>query len=248
MLNLFKGAFLRSITEMRRYFLNWASNIVSMFIIYFLIIFGFKTFGGPSIGDTVQAVALGYFTWLLMLTTMGDLSWTIMNEVNRGMIEQEFLSPYGPLAVFIFYELSNLLLSFPLLFLMMILMFSFARISIALPISFYVVMLLAMLQSMGMGFILGGITLMYKRTNALLQLAQFAVIGLLFIDAHGFRAMFIPIAPHFAIMKDLLAGKGLNGVYFIYTVIGTILWLCLGAAVFKFFERKVRTSGNLSLY
>ena len=248
MFNLFKGTFLRSITEIKRYFLNWISSMISMFIIYFLIIFGFKTFGGPSIGDTVQAAALGYFTWLLMLTTMGDLSWTIMNEVNRGMIEQEFLSPYGPLTVFIFYELSNLLLSFPLLFFMMILMFSFAGITIVLPASFYAVMILAMLQSMGMGFILGGITLMYKRTNALLQLMQFAVIGLLFINAHGWKALLIPIAPHFALMRDILSGKSINNVYFIYTVIGTILWLSLGFIVFRFFERKVRISGNLSLY
>ncbi|MCD6449727.1 MAG: hypothetical protein J7L34_04390 [Thermotogaceae bacterium] len=248
MINLFKGTFLRSVTEIKRYFLNWMSSMISMFIIYFLIIFGFKTFGGPSMGNTVQAAALGYFTWLLMLTTMGDLSWTIMNEINRGMIEQEFLSPYGPLAVFIFYELSNLLMTFPILFFMMIVMFSFAGISITLPVSFYIIMLLAMLQSMGMGFILGGITLMYKRTNALLQLMQFAVIGFLFISAHGWKAIFVPIAPHFALMKDILAGKSLDGVYFMYTILGTILWLLIGFTVFRFFERKVRISGNLSLY
>ncbi len=248
MFNLFVGVFKRSFTEMKRYYVNYLSTIITMFIIYTLIILGVKSIGGPSAGDTLQATAIGYLTWIAVLMTLTDLSWTIMNEMQRGIIEQEFLSPYGPLAVFIFYEISNLILNVPIMIGMMYGMFAVAGISLEINPLFFILLILLMAQSQGIGFILGGLTLKLKRTNALLQLIQFAVIGLLFVKTEGLQKVFIPISPYFELLRKVFNATPIQSYEVFFTIIGTFFWLFIGIVIFNFFEKVVRKEGALSIY
>ncbi len=245
---LVSGMVYRIFIEMKRYYLNFLSSIVVMIIIFLLIVLGFKSFGGSAASGTLRDTAIGYFMWMTMLFTLTDLSWTIMNEMQRGIIEQEFLSPYGPLAVFAAYQFSSILFNLPLLYGMMVVIFSLAGVSIKVPPVFFLYLVAAMIQTMGMGMMLAGITLRFKRTNALLQLVQFAVIGLLFLDARGFKAMIIPVSPYFYIMKKILSGESPEGATVLFALIGTAIYLAAGLLVFKFFERAVRIRGDLTTY
>ena len=246
MLALFAGMLYRMIVEMKRYYM--ISSIIVIVIIFVLIVLGFRSFGGPAASESLKDTALGYFLWTVMLFSMTDLSWTIMNEMQRGIIEQEFLSPFGPATVFLMYEVAYAAVTLPIFYGMMVIIFSMAGMSIAVPPTFFLFLIGALIQSMGIGMILAGITLRFKRTNALLQLAQFAVIGLLFLDASGWKALVIPISPYFKIMKGIIAGNGFDPKFALFTAAGTLIYAVVGMLFFKYFERGTRIRGDLSVY
>ncbi len=247
MIHLVRGTFTRVLGEMKRYLLNLLSSIVIFLIIFLLIAFGFKSFGqGQSL--TFKNTAVGYFVWMAIMINLTDLSWTIMSDMQRGIVEQVFISPFGPLIVYTTYELLALLIELPIAYLMMLLIFSMAGMSVAVHPSFFYFLILAMLQSLGLGYILAGLTLRYKRTQALLNLAQFAVIGLLFIDTNKWIEVLIPITPYFKAMTIASQKLAPSWEYFFITTIGTILYITFGALIFSLFSRITLKRGELSMY
>lgn len=247
-MNLFVGTFKRYFWEFKRYFANTISSIVVIFIIYTMIILGMKNFGSSTALEMLGGTAVGYFVWTVVLVSLTDLSWTIMSEMQRGIIEQEFLSPFGPLTVFMMYEISGLLISLPLIYGIMVLMFWMAGLPILLPPSFFIFLLLLMVQSYGISFILAGLTLKFKRTNALLQLIQFAVIGLLFFKPSGVLSIIVPISPFFHVMNGIVEGKSPGLGDYVLCIAASLLWTAIGTYVFGVFEKNVRKLGSLSIY
>ncbi len=247
-LNLFKAVFLRSIAELKRYYLNTISTFVTLTIIFALIAFGMRSFGGPNMGSGLRETAVGYFAWTSLLWLIGDLSWTIMNEMSRGLVEQIFLSPFGPLAVYVFYELVSVILSFPLLYGLMVVVFFMAGVDLRVPPSFFLVLITMMLQAIGIGMVFGGITLKFKRTNALLQVSQFAVIGLFFLKVPKWAWILVPVTPHFDLMRGIMAGKGLDPAEYGLALISTVLYLAIGMSIFGAFSKMVRKTGDLTMY
>ncbi len=245
---LFKAVFLRVLAEFKRYYLNTISTFVTLTIIFALIAFGIRNFAGASMGDSLRDTAVGYFAWTAILTTVGDLSWTLMNEMSRGLIEQVFTSPFGPLTVYTLYEAVNLIISLPLLYLLMVVIFLLAKVSLAVPASFFLILVTMMIQSMGIGLVFGGITLKFKRTNALLQVVNFAVIGLFFLKIPKWAWIFVPISPHFHLMKSVLGGEGFDVFGYFLSLLSTVIYLFIGILTFNFFVRSVKKTGDLTVY
>lgn len=247
MIHLVRGTLIRVIGEMKRYLLNLISSIIIFLIIFLLIALGFKTFGqGQSL--SFRNTAVGYFVWMSVMINLTDLSWTIMNDMQRGIIEQVFISPFGPLVVYTTYELLLLVIELPIVYGMMVLIFSMANMSVHVHPSFFYFLVLAMLQSLGMGYVLAGVTLKYKRTQALLNLAQFALIGLLFVSTNKWLMTLVPIAPHFRAMSVASEGKVPSWEYFLITAIGTALYMAIGVFIFSLFSKSTLKKGELSMY
>ncbi len=247
MIYLIRGTFTRVIGEMKRYLLNLFSSIIIFLIIFLLIALGFKNFGqGQSL--SFRNTAVGYFVWMSVMMNLTDLSWTIMNDMQRGIIEQVFISPFGPLVVYTTYEILMLIIELPIVYGMMVLIFSIAGMSISVHPSFFYFLIIAMLQSLGIGYILAGVTLKYKRTQALLNLAQFALIGLLFVNTNKWAMTLVPIAPHFRAMSTASEGASPSWEYFAVSTLGTIIYIAVGIYIFSLFAKSTLKRGELSMY
>ena len=250
LLYVFISTFKRSWFEIKRYWLNTISSIISIIIIFYVISLGFKYVGSNmNLGNSLQTTAIGYFTWTAILFSITDFSWTIMNEMNRGLIEQVFLSPFGPLTVYSFMQLSNMILMIPLMYIILIVVFKMASLSIIVPISFFIILMLLLIQSYGIGMILAGITLRFKRTQALLQITQFAIIGLLiFKTKSNLLKMLIPITQYFEAFYKILNNINISVNEWFMMLGASMIYFSLGALIFALFIKAVKINGELSTY
>ena len=247
MMCLFKANAIRILAEMRRYLLNLISSLFIFVIIFTLIAFGFKSFN-QSGTETFRNTAVGYFVWIATLSSLTDLSWTIMGDMQRGMIEQVFISPFSPLLIYSVYEIVMNLFVFPIIYGIMVIIFKMAGMSLLVHPSFFYFLIMVMAQATGIGFILAGLTLKYKRTNALLNLAQFLVLGLLFLDVEGWAGALVPIQPHFLAMKIASEGTLPPVELFLTSTLGTVLYIAIGVWIFDVFLKITLKDGDLSMY
>ncbi|RKX53604.1 MAG: hypothetical protein DRP30_04225 [Thermotoga sp.] len=247
---LIVGIFKRFVAEFKRYYLNTISFFITITIIFYLIVLGFKSFGGgaPNITGSLQSTAIGYFTWIMVVSVLTELSWNLMNEMNRGIIEQIFLSPFGPIKVYSFGQIVSLIINIPFLYLVMLVIFKMAKLKLIVPPAFFLNMFFLLLQTYGFGMILGGITLKFKRTQALLQISQFAIIGLLVLNPEGKLGFMIPISPHFMIFRMIMNGENVGMVLWLKVFTASLIYYYIGTRVFAYFVRVVKKNGELSIY
>ncbi|QTA38824.1 hypothetical protein JYK00_04775 [Thermosipho ferrireducens] len=248
-LNLFKGTLLRVIAEIKRYYLNTLSTFAVMILIFYFMVIGINRFGSPaSLGNNLQGVAVGYFVWIALLGALVDLSWTIINEMSIGIIEQSFLSPLGPGVIYLFYQLSNFIFMMPLTLFMMVVIFKMAGLSILVPKEFFIILILLIFQGYGIGFILSGITLRFKRTQALLQIVQFAIISFLIASFDGIYKFLVPANAYVVAMRMTMNNKPIDSYYWIGMIVSTLAYLTIGMLIFSYYSNKVRKKGEIAVY
>jgi len=248
-LNTFKGTFLRVFAEIKRYYLNTLSSFTIMTIIFYFIVMGINKFGNPAtLGDSIQGLAVGYIVWMALVGTMTDLSWTIINDMSIGLIEQSFISPIGPTLIYLFYQFSNFVFVIPLEFLIMIIVFKIAGLSIIVPPIFLISLLLLMIQGYGIGLILAGITLRFKRTQSILSLIQFAIVGVLMGNFDGIWKFLVPANGFIDILGKIINGIGTSVYDWFYMLTSSAIYMIVGVIVFDYFANVVRKRGEIAQY
>jgi ABC-2 type transport system permease protein len=120
-------------------------------------------------------------------------------------------------------------------------------------LSFVPATLAVYLQALGMGFVLAGLALVYKRIQAFFQIVQFALIGILFVPWGTFPwAKYLPLSMSRHILQDVLmdglklwqVGWGEISVLLVVTA----LYLSVGVTCFSIAETKARSKGLLGQY
>ncbi|SHH46940.1 hypothetical protein [Thermosipho atlanticus] len=248
-LNVFKGTLLRSFTEVKRYYLNTLTSFGIMTMIFYFIVVGINKFGNPAVlGESVQAIAIGYIVWMALIGTMTDLSWTIINDTNIGLIEQTFISPIGPTVIYLLYQFSNLIIVIPMELVIMVIVFKIAGIPVLIPLSFFIALVLLMIQGYGIGLVLAGMTLKFKRTQSILTLLQFGIVGVLMGNYEGIWKYIVPANGFIQIFKNIVNGKGTTLNDWFYMLISSSIYVIAGILIFECFARIVRRKGEIAQY
>lgn len=127
---LFKVSMEKAIKELIRYKFNTLSDILSSYALFIAMFAGIKVFGesmkvsSVNFGNTIEGFISGYFIWNIMMVAYSDTANNIIGDANRGTLEQLNMSNLGLSGILVVRSLCNilinLLISFVLLFLIMI--------------------------------------------------------------------------------------------------------------------------------
>lgn len=253
-------------TELRRalrlgrsYWLEYLANLVLYTLGFLLLMVVFRA-ASPEFGQAGYLSALiGYLTWKLCATVLVDIADIAGDESQTGTLEQLFLVGRPPGLVFLGRTLAiianqgfrALVLGVGLAALLGILQ--------PVPLPAVLVLVLTLLGAVGMGFALAGLVLVYKRlggaTHLLWQmlvfftgalapiypsgLAAFARLLPLTLGIESLRAIFLDRAD-----LMVLEQRGLLPALLAHTLI----YLIVGALVFRWGERQARRAGLLAQY
>jgi ABC-2 type transport system permease protein len=252
---VFASQWRRAVIEFRRYFLNTIMEVAAVFLTFVMALIGIRVLGGPmAAGQTVEMMVLGYFMWTVGMFSFSQQYWEIVMAAQTGTLEQLYLSPAGFRLVSLFSTAAALIfnLFFAVVMLALALVVSGRALHLDI-VSMVPILLLVVVQMTGLGFVLGGLTLVFKRVQALHQVLQFVFIG----------CMVVPLAKYpLARCLPLTAATNLGGTVMID---GARLWqlgaadlgalvavsaayLALGLLVFGWCERAARDRGLLGQY
>lgn len=169
-----------------RYPMNTLAQLASVYLFFAAIFFGGRVAarsigaGAGALATTFDGIIVGWFLWTMSLTAYFSLAQSITREAQWGTLEQLYMSAYGFGAVMASKVVALLLVSalWGAIILPLMLVTTGRTLAIDLltviPVVFF-----TLLSVVGIGFVFGGLALVYKRIENVSQLMQFAFLGLI---------------------------------------------------------------------
>lgn len=233
-----------------RYFVNSIGTLITLYLIFMLMFLGAQGIaGGVSLGDGLDNMVVGYITWFVLLLTYQAIPYTILGEAEQGTLEQLYMAPVNFGVVAAFKLIAEILVDMVLVILLLLVIIVTTGTSLHLDIpSLLPLLLLVIAGGSGLGFILGGITLLLKRIHSYLQIVQFAIIILVAAPATAPWRWFPIILPAHWMRQVLVQSQGLSQIppsdwlAMVGAALGSVV---VGVTVFKICEIRARKLGTI---
>lgn len=240
----------------KRYPLNFFSGLVSIYIIFLAIFMGYRYLGrnNPNYGQSVESLIVGFFLWTYALAAYARLSWGVTEEANTGTLEQLYMSPIGFHWISVFIVIADFIISslmeIPVLILMMLTTGRWLHIDVFTLILLFIPTIGGVY---GIGFIVGGISLVYKRIRSFFQILQFLFIFLLMIPVDKFPlAKLLPLSlGTYLIHENMTKGVSIlhmPAVDLMILYANFLFYFFFGMWIFSRFEFQARMKGVLGHY
>ena len=221
---------------------------------------GIKSFGidfgiSPiNMGSNLEGFIVGYFLWTIMMMTYSSVAYGLINDANRGTLEQLNMSGIKLSTIVTVRSLSDLLIN--LIVSVVLLFFIIATTNYKFEIKIFSILLpifIGIFSILGIGLIFGGLALIFKKIQSLLNIVQYFFIALVMVSPENeiiYNLLpFRPAADNVMISMR----RGLSFIDFsIYNygiMIGnSILYFSIGLFVFNKCVKFAKMKGLLGQY
>lgn len=238
----------------KRYLFNTITQIAIVYVLFLMVWFGGQAVAPTAIADNLAGLTVGFFVWVMAVRAYRALSQDLINEAQWGTLEQLYLTPFGFGRVVAVKTVVNVAESF--LWGATILALLLVTTSQTLHVDLLAVVplvALSLASAAGVGFVLGGLTLLYKRIENLFTLVQFLFVA--FIAAPVDQYPVLGALP-LSLGTDLLGrvmGQGvrlweLPALELGLLVVKAIAYLVVGYVVLQRCQRLARVRGELGHY
>lgn len=209
-------------------------------------------FPGPNGAGKTTTIKM-----LLGLITVGDMGFGIAEEAENGTLEQLFLSPLGPLRLFLMRAVITLGTSLVFIICVLIGILLLTGIRLRLELVQLIPFSLALLVALALGLLVANLAIVFKRVSQALSIIQFGFVFLLMIpfDTSGpllaFVGHFVPLVPMFSLLRQMLhhpAGFAGGGLLLFWSMVNTLVWLLVGLITFQQATNAARHHGTIGHY
>ncbi|MBX6350238.1 MAG: ABC transporter permease [Clostridia bacterium] len=251
----------RSAVMFLRYAFNTLGLLVSLYLVFLVFFLGANYVGGgfagspvPGLGRTLDQLVVGFFLWFLALAAYQDLADKVMQEAQWGTLEQVMMTPFGFRWVSLVTVLVDTVLNFAIAAVILAAMLLTSGRTLHVDLATVVPLLLLVVgTSVGLGFGLAGLALIYKRVQALYQVLQFLLIFLIAapLDASPLLGLLPLTLPAHLTIDAMTQGTRLWQMPVRELALASVVsaaYLALGLLVFGRMERAARATGNLAHY
>jgi ABC-2 type transport system permease protein len=251
------GAWLRrNFIELRRYYFDTLSGIVTMYAFFLVLFFGARLFGGsgPNFGHTLAGMVVSYGMWALTMFALGSLTFELTQETQLGTLEQLGMSPFGLARVLVARVFTNTLVYFGWFITLLVMMMATTGKWLNLnPVSTLPLIAVTLLGVIGVGFVIAGLAIVFKRIQQAVQIYQVAFIGLIIAPIDRFPVVkFLPLSWGSELLRRVMVDHvsifrmSLGDLVFLAA--NSLFYFAAGIGVFKLFERTAREKGLLGHY
>lgn len=238
--------------SLRRYMFNTVAMVVVMFLIFMGMFWGVKTIGGSGVtGDSLDSMLVGYILWVSAMLALSNTGTEILNESQRGTLEQLYLSPLGAHRVFFFRAIMNILFNF--IFVTAMLYLSMAATGRWLSVNLlylYGMVFISTLSLVGISFMMGGLGLIHKKIGSINGILSFGLIGLMLLPTYPITPYaFLPfIAGAAAVRNHIVHAADFPIWWYLFIIANSIFYMLLGFGIFKKMEKKAKRLNKMSQY
>ena len=249
-------------TIFRRRFLDWARypmeavlSILVFYAIFVVLFFGAKTFGGPSVtkGDTLSAIVVGYVVFVITMQGYQQFGSQVLQESMAGTLEQLALSRYGLLVVLLLDFIAQTVMTTTILGLVIVpIMVTTGRwLHFDVP-SVVIALVPTMAGLVGLGLVMGGCALVFKRIGQAAGLVSFTFLFLVAapVDRYPLLKLFPVGHGNFLLRRTLVDGTSLLSMpsEVLILLVVSAAYLVVGCIGFSALERKARDRALLGQY
>ncbi|RLA62537.1 MAG: hypothetical protein DRQ88_13415 [Epsilonproteobacteria bacterium] len=248
----FKSEMVRTFIKAKRYFFDTLSRILITYLVFIAIFYGLQYMTGPSLdGKKLDELLIGYIMWTFAVSAYFENSFDISEESTIGTLEQLYLAPIGFHIIIFFRMISGYLFSIfynvSVLYLTMLTTGHW----IELPIfHFLLIITLAIPSIYGIGYIFGGLALVYKKIENSLNVVQFALILLVALPAWPIQpSSFLPFAAGAHSINRMVVEKiDFPLWWYFFIAANSLVYFLIGMSIFKIFETRAKKFNLLGQY
>ena len=255
-LTLWAGELRRSVIQMKRYYFETLSMLFVFFVFFTLIFFGAKAISGgaPRIGGGLEGIIVGYFVWTMAMVGYGAVSENLVEEATTGTLEQIAMSPLGLSRVVFGYLLARIVAEGVVLSFLLIVMMAVTGKWLNLDvISILPLILLTTFGIGGVGFVMGGLAIVFKRTRSILNILQIVLLAFVVVPLDRYPLMkYLPLAwGNNLLQRVMVEGRSIFQIpagHLAFLVANTAGYVIAGLFIFRYFEKVARLKGLLGHY
>ena len=242
MFELFIAELARTLILMLRYPVALFLDVFMNFAYFFCIFTGAKYFAGEhssQFGHNAGGMVLGYFIWIIIITGFGHVTQEIEREARSGTLENIFLSGHKKAVIFVFRSFAGITVCFVQLCLVVPLMIYATGVEISFPVNIILPCLALVVATSGIGLMIGGGALIFKRFGDVLIPVQYAVLLILMVPVESWPVWFsklscaMPGIPVVLILKQIMIyGGDFDYRLMVVAMLNAAFYLLLGICVF----------------
>jgi len=163
-----------------RYPLNTVGIIVMFLLIFSVIFIGGKALAGRALDNSLEGIIVGFFLWMLATTSFVDIGQDIGREAQWGTLERHFVTPFGFSTVLLIKSAVKLFFTAMIAGVLLVIILLLTGERLQLDILTIIPMLVFTISSVfGIGFAIGGLSVLYKRVGSWISFFQFIFAGLI---------------------------------------------------------------------
>jgi len=242
------------IIEMQRYLPNTLSLVATFYIIFLAMFFGISIIGDPATAEAnIQFVIISNAFWFLAIMAMTSMGWEVTTEATRGTLEQLAMSPVGLSAILLMRMVANIATQLVIIAAMLVLVMWTAGQWLNFDLAMVPILLPTLISMIGIGYVVAGLSIIFKQIQALLQIMQFVFLGMTFVPLSVLP--WLELAPFVKgvdltrqVMTQGLGLGGLGPLDWLSLLLNAAVYFTLGLVFFRWCERVARRQGLLGQY
>lgn len=242
------------IIEMQRYLPNTLSLVATFYIIFLAMFFGIRIIGDPASAEAnIQFVIVSNSFWFLAVMALTSMGWEVTTEATRGTLEQLAMSPVGLPAILLLRMITNIAVQLVIIAAMLALVMWTAGQWLTLDLALVPILLPTIVSMIGVGYVVAGLSIIFKQIQALLQIMQFVFLGMTFVPLSALP--WLELAPFVKgvdltrrVMIQGLTIGDLGGLDWLSLLANAAGYFLLGLLFFRWCERVARQRGLLGQY
>lgn len=246
MIEVIKGNIIKEVHLINNRKIGMLFTVLNSFLLFFALYMLFNNI--VQANDNARSTfIISYVFWYFSLSVITDPGWVIVNESSRGTIEQWWLSPYPFWGILLSKIIAGNLVNSLRTIMLLILIMITTRPDILFNLQTIIILFIALVGMYGVGFILAGFSIMYKRIQDIIPILQYILLATISLPAINHVSFtLIPIYSSSILLKKSIIGK--NIAFFEYGLFtaSSVLVFILGVLFFICCEKNVRKKGNLS--
>ena len=253
---LFRAEVKRSWAMIKAYPVDQVAGVVILAFLFYMLFLGTKYMAGPGLhlGDRVDTKFVGYVSWLLMMTNYQAVSHSIRDESTQGTLMQLLTSPFSARAILLMRAIASAITDVIMITLVAGGIMLITGIHVHVSLAVIPFLLTALGAAAGLGFVLGAITLLYKKADMLLSIVQYGILFAVMapLEQWGFAgkllSVFVPAAPSAAGLRTLMVGNHFSFLLFGIALANVLVFLGGGLLLFGMAERQAKRRGLLGAF
>jgi ABC-2 type transport system permease protein len=260
-LRIARAEAVRDFSTALRYPLELLSGVVIMYVFFIGIVTGGAAIAGvKALGaSSMEQLVISFCMWFLALMALNAMSVDLEGEARQGTLEQIYLNAPSFLGLVWVRGFVHVILGgFAVIVLSVLIQLTtgyWLHLSASEAGLAFVVVWLTVIQLLGFGLILGGLTLVFKRLGQVSAILQFGLFFIVVKDlsqvSEALRVVLLhaPLAAGVNVLKLLNAGDtegALSGLPLL--LLDTFIYALIGSLIFLWCQREALKRGSLSHY
>ena len=250
--NLIYNELRLQVLEMRQYWFETVAGLLIMIATFCGLFYGVQAFTADAAESTsLDGLVFGFLMWAFASAAYGSIPKSVTDDTQKGYLEQLFLCPNGFVSVMLARLVAELLQSAVTIMLMAYVTMWLTDNWLSMNFfEFYGLMLLAAPSLIGIGFIMSGCALLFKRIEALHAIMIFALMGLVAIPGLPLSALsLLPFTPGASLARDVILNDGaMTMANTLVVVTNSAVYFVLGLVVYGLCERAARKRNLIGQY